>query len=496
MELFKRFFLLLFILTTTNSFSATQNPTLEGFLKEFKENPAKVYNQLPYREGLNAKQDILLTEKLNWRREYFKRETFDKSRVQINDYVYDLFENPEGLLLNAYEIDEQKLRSGKVKYTPWTGYYWSMDNGLIANRYHDSWFKSKWTFKGKLKYAKKRPASYYIKKGKIDRLSPAEKYELLIGDKEQTFSKQIWQKGLDEIEKYGSVRSWSGLCHGLALAPAALPHPKYAVKIKSFDGKHIIKFYPEDIKALGVYLWSGENVPSRIVGGRCEKDYPKTDSMGRIVDPDCQDTNPATFHLAVINKIGVQKDVLIMDNAHNKSVWNFPIINYKFTYFNPNSEKESGKITDIMIPIEKFSNDKFKKYRSRGVRYIVGVDARIEHLNFRQPVARDKDPTTKPYLLKQYYRYDLELNSKGDIVGGEWYFKSHPDFLWTPYEKTDPVAPFDYMIDGSWDPKTELLPANWSQNAILSAGSGQISSPIVKALFEVSNIGSEGILPK
>ncbi len=496
MQFLKHFILLLTVICSAEAFSKTQAPLLTDFLREFNENPTKVFNQLPYREGINAKREINLTKKLIWRKEYFSNNSVNKSLVKYNDQVHALFESTEDLLLNAYKIDELKLRSGKVKYTPWTGYYWSTQNGLIANRYNDSWFKGKWTFKGKLKYTKTRPPAYYIKKRKIEQLSPAEKYELLIGDTNQDFSKSIWQQGLDEIEKYGNVRDWAGLCHGLALAPAALPWPRYAIKIKSFDGKHIIKFYPEDIKALGIYLWSGDQIQSRRTGGRCEKYNPKTDSMGRIIDPDCQDTNPATFHLAVINRIGVQKDILIMDNAYDKSVWNFPIINYKFTYFNPITEKKMNKMTEAMIPVEEFSSDKFKKYRSKGSRYIVGVEARIQYLNFRRPIARDKDPNTRPPLMSDYYRYDLELDSEGNIVGGEWYFKSHPDFLWLPFENSNPQATFDYLISGTWNPKESLLPAKWAKNAVLSARSGEVSAKIVKVLFKLSHEGTKGVLPK
>jgi hypothetical protein len=495
MIIIKKLILLTAILLTANSFSSYQGPDLNEFLKEFHANPIKVYNQRHYRDGMSSNIKFNLTNKLIWRKNYFSGDKTNKSRIEYNDYVHALFENPDELLLNAYEIDKKKLRSGKVKYTPWTGYYWSTDNGLIANRYNDRRFRNKWTFKGKYKYYQKRSPDYYIQKGKIDQLSPAEKYELLIGDREQNFSKYIWQKGLDEVEKYGNVRDWAGLCHGLALAPAALPWPKYAVKIKSFDGKHIIKFYPEDIKALGIHLWGGDQIQSRRVGGRCESYNPSTDEMGRVTDPDCQDTNPGTFHLAVINRVGVQKDILIMDNAYDKSVWNFPITKYKFTYFNLNTNKKMNKITDAMIPIEKYGDDKFKKYRTPGVKYIVGVEARIKYLNFRQPIAKDKDPTTNPPEMSDYYRYDLELDIEGNIVGGEWYFRSHPDFLWVPFENTDPQATFDYKISGKWDPKTTLLPENWVQSARLSTKSGEVSSKIVKALFKLSHEGIKGVLP-
>ncbi|RLA64431.1 MAG: hypothetical protein DRQ88_03710 [Epsilonproteobacteria bacterium] len=493
----KRLLLLFVILSATNSFSKTQPHLLEDFLKEFNQNPAKVFKQLPYKKISSDNATVIsFTEKLIWRKEYLRQSTTDKMNVQFNDSVEGLFDAQIDLLLNAYKIDEQKLRSGKVKYTPWTGYYWSTKNGLIAYRYSDRKFKRIWNFKGKLKYIKKRPSSYYVKKGRINLLSPAEKYELLIGDENHSFSKYIWQKGLDEIEKYGHVRDWVGLCHGLALAPAALPRPKHSIRIKSFDGKHIIKFYPEDIKALGIYMWGGDYIPSRKVGGRCEKHSPKTDSIGRIIDSDCLDTNPATFHLAVINRIGVQKKALIIDSSYDKSVWNFPVINYKFTYYNPNTSKKMTKISEAMIPIDSFSNDKFKKHRSPEARYIVGVQANIQYLNFIEPKAKDKEPTASNPLINNSYRYDLELNANGDIIGGEWYSRFHPDFLWLPYDDIDPQAPYDVMMRGTWDAKNTLLPAKWAENAVLSAQNGDVSSPIVKALFELSHKGAEGILPR
>jgi hypothetical protein len=345
-----------------------------------------------------------------------------------------------------------------------------------------------------MKYLSKRPVDYYIRKNKIDQLSPAEKYSLLVGDPHE-LSDYMWQRGLDEIAKFGYVRNWSGLCHGLALASASLPRPKYAVKIKSFDGKHLIKFFPEDIKALGVYLWGGDYIPSRIIGGRCEKEHLGRNSRDKL-PPECLDTNPGTFHLAVINRIGVQGKVLIMDNASDKSVWNFPIVKYKFKYKNPKTKKSMDKITDAMVPIDQLARDKFKKYRSSDTRYIVEVDAQVDYLTIRSPQARDRDSTTSPPIVTHHYFYDLEINALGEIIGGEWYNRNHPDFIWIPQKGIDPKAPYDPLITGSWEPKTQFLPQNWAEMAVLSAKTGQLSSPIVKALFELSNMGVEGTLPK
>ncbi|EEY53734.1 uncharacterized protein PITG_22104 [Phytophthora infestans T30-4] len=45
------------------------------------------------------------------------------------------------------------------------------------------------------------------------------------------------------------------------------------------------------------------------------------------------------------------------------------------------------------------------------------------------------------YTTGQYYHYLLELDSAGEIIGGEWVYGSdddHPDFLWLP--KAKPAA--------------------------------------------------------
>jgi hypothetical protein len=56
-------------------------------------------------------------------------------------------------------------------------------------------------------------------------------------------------------------------------------------------------------------------------------------------------------------------------------------------------------------------------------------------------------------------------------------------------------GPFDNLITGNWDPKKELIPQNWIEPILNSTKAGIVPSPIVKALFELSNAQEDGYTP-
>ena len=54
-------------------------------------------------------------------------------------------------------------------------------------------------------------------------LSPSEKYDLLVGDKNFTLTKAMWNEGLGYYNRNGSVERWMGICHGWAIAAYMYP---------------------------------------------------------------------------------------------------------------------------------------------------------------------------------------------------------------------------------------------------------------------------------
>lgn len=485
----KKIYLTILFLFCFSAFANYQNPSLKGFLKEFQANPKEVMNQTPYKSYKGGTPtNLQLKSKISERKKLI---SFNKEQISGRNVISILFRNDENILTNGFEIDEKPLRKVKLIEAPWSGYYWSMRNGLIAYRYADKGFNWENNWEDRLDYVSENPMSSYLNRNKkLEVLSPAEKYDLLIGNYQGPLNSHMWDQGKKEIERHNEIREWVGLCHGLAMASLQLPSPKYSIKVKSADGKHLIKFYPEDIKALGSYHWSQDNIPLRMLGGRCEQSKVKTDANGRVIESDCRDPNPASFHLALVNRLGVQKKSLIMDSSQDIEVWNYPIVAYDFNFFNPNNGNKGFKLKNAMIPKADYKNDKFSKFRSPATEFIVGVEAKIDYQKSIEPEQEDKDSTQSKARVSVLYRYDLELDSYGNILGGEWYTNSNPDFIWFPEDSADPQAPFDYTITSLWNPAKEGLPADWIESANASAEKGNVSSKILKALFEYSHKGA------
>lgn len=61
----------------------------------------------------------------------------------------------------------------------------------------------------------------------------------------------------------------------------------------------------------------------------------------------------------------------------------------------------------------------------------VEVETEIDYTTERdaamEPWGQDAN---SPILKQAYYRYRLELNAKGEIIGGNWISQERPDFLW------------------------------------------------------------------
>ncbi len=487
----KIFLLLGLILLTFSCFGDYQNPNLKEFLREFHRNPYSAMNQTPYKsKGSKQFSALEMKDKISYRKKLISKQLQTKEEFFGINALSTLFSGNQNILTNAFEIDEKPLKAVKLIESPWSGYYWSTLNGLLGYRYGDKEFNRNPTWEARLEFITENPISLYLDNGWLRLLSPSEKYDLLIGNYKATTTALMWEEGKKEIEQYKKIRDWSGLCHGLAMASLQYPWPKYSLKLKSADGKYLIKFYPEDIKALGIYHWSGENIPLKKLGGRCELVSPRTESTGRIKDPNCRDPNPGAFHLALVNRIGIQKKSLIMDSSMDAEVWNYPIVGYNFSFFNLNTGKSNYKIKNSMIPISEFKNDKFPQYRSQLAEHIVGVEAKIEYLTHKKPTQDEKDPSSKDSLVTVIYRYDLELDSKGKIIGGEWYTNRIPDFLWFPEDNADPQASFDYLIQSPWDPIQDSLPQDWIESANSSAEKGEVSAKILKKLFEYSHKGA------
>lgn len=422
---------------------------------------------------------------------------------------------------NLYVLDEKKLLQAEVTTHPWSDDYWPIRKGILGARYAFSDFRRIDRYIDAKKYifgdlsiqsATREDLIPEINSSSVQTLSPSEKYDLLVGDSKMSLTKAMWREGWSYYKSSGEVEKWMGICHGWAPAAYMLPRPRRAITMIGVDGTEI-DFYPSDIKGLASLLWArGEMVQSNgraadnlFIGGRCNTKNPAKDSnTGRVFDTECFDNNPSTWHLAVVNKIGIHDQSLILDATFDYEVWNQPIVKYQYSYFNPATQKAVDRIEDARVDLRKttlngesvltFKGDTFGAFRK--VRnyaqenqplptHVIGIVMDLTYTVETQPTHATIDHPGKDLTKTVRYYYDLEITENGDAVGGEWYSNKHPDFLWTPPLKTRAVSPFENLAQGEWD-RDGALPKSWIKPAIQAAQSGLPLARIVETLIAES----------
>jgi hypothetical protein len=380
------------------------------------------------------------------------------------------------------------------------------------------------------------------------KLSPTEKYDLLLGDTKFTLSRAVLDdidfrahylkknkmkdgsessdtepyEGVNNNEHFADVQSsysrfdndveyrywkkrsdsisyWFGICDGWSPASNYLPRPVKPVTVIGALG-HRITFYPDDLKALGSYLFARTNndymttMNYRFAGRPCaESGEPNRDDAGYVKDFRCNDLDPGLFHLAMLNRIGIDKMGFMMDIDNNKKINNHPFGHYRIKYFNPITGEEAPLRNAVVARSE--VKDGYSKRRNEKTAYIVGVKAAIKYRYYQWAQEnRDKqfDTESQDVVKDINYTYDLELDASGNILGGEWGDRSadkddsvkygdQPDFIWManvealPYSEQsiytymgkpiDPSnpRPFGNMV-WAWDGKS-ALPDDWMRAA-------------------------------
>ncbi len=501
--------------------------SVEGQLKAFKANPQafmsdhkNVQKYLQNNISKNLKSttektegsEYLAEEPIAEKTEIFSQEQIaNRSYVEMKNLFHEGIEhrlgrarmepndNPKDLL---GEIKYTKLKdmdkiytSAALEHSPWSGDYWAVYTGEIAKRYADPSFPFSLNWRENADYISNTlPDLSNVNATSVDQLSPAEKYDLLIGDPNMTLTKAMLADGQAYFDKDGSVETWMGICHGWAPAAYMEKRALHSIKVMAMDGVTQIIFYPSDLKALASLLWAKAAPSTHFIGSRCTKKNPDTDENGRILDQECFDTNPGTWHLSVVNSIGVLKRSFVLDATFDYEVWNQPAYSYSYTYFNPQTGTETNNLHDATVSKEEFKDDKFSKWRndSRAVAF-VGIAMKFTYVAETKPSVNFKDIETNDRRLAVNYLYDLELDAEGNIIGGEWYHQQHPDFLWTPSPKTVPKSIGDEFLDKNGDHshwkkrEKHSIPKSWQEAALSSSKKGQPLMRIVREMLQKSN---------
>ncbi|MFY7993873.1 MAG: hypothetical protein ACOVP4_11315 [Bacteriovoracaceae bacterium] len=390
---------------------------------------------------------------------------------------------------NIHDIQQNQLNQG-LSVTPlWSYHAMPTHKGGIAFRHLDRQFQSSNNWQTLFKeYSSHLPDSV-IRDNDVDSLSSIEKYEYLIGNTGFNITESQWQEGQKYMNLYGKVPSWIGLCHGTAPASLNTKRPLFAISLKSFDKKHDIKFYPSDIKNLISYAWAKSGGPSEIMGTRCgEVIRPSTRASQR-----CLDTNPGSFHLAVINLMGIHGQPFIIDSSAGHEVWNRSIKSYNYRFFRPGSRTLMDRLDHAMIAVKDFKSDPHAKYRSPEATHIVGVSMDLTYIVGTKANDRRVDSTSRDETDKTTYLYDVEIDKAGKIIGGEWQDLTHPDFLWVVGRDYNPRLFEDYLIDGqlqTYDGRQALSPTTISY-AQTVATRNEVLFTIIEAMIRISQDGDE-----
>ena len=280
---------------------------------------------------------------------------------------------------------------------------------------------------------------------RTNELSAASKYDFLLGEANSIYLREVGFAD-DVYSRIGKVPTWFGICHGTAPASFSYPEPKRAVTVSGYDGRSIT-FSPSDIKRLAAYAWGENGVSSAQIGQRCY-----SDELGSREEA-CLDTNPASFHLALLNYMGLHNKTFIVDNAYDSMVWNRPVVSFSFNFVHPVTKLPSRELKYSLVEINDIEDEALLLNRSVDTHYLVGIRMVVELLYGDEVEATD----VKKKAYKIVYRYDLEVDRNGKILGGEWETLYHPDFIWMVKEGGTPKSSEDFLIkDKHWDGESPL----------------------------------------
>ena len=451
------------------------------FLRKFRKNPRQWMNKKPpkYRQN-GTKIDNLRRWPKHTRafqvRNAAIKDAIDKQILGEGKQGWEAHDNPRYLFEDGVKVETNIMHlpaAGKLTFKPWSADYWPIAKGGISYRYADPEFEAMLldddTYARVIDYYKqptdflRLPPSGEQRQQKLDMYSPAEKYDLLVGSSDFTLTNQAKQQGHKYADEDGAVAAWMGICHGWAIAAYASPRPAQSIAVKAVDGKTTVNFYPDDLRALVSLKWAAASSWNGLfIGGRCNVSQHADDDdeqrlnvdaeSGRVLDAECFDTNPGTWHTVITNKIGRYNESFIMDATFDAEVWNQPVYAYKVQYYHPRTQAP-GTLEASIMPIDAQwkQEDTFAAFRNNPqAKKIVLVKMSVTYVaeNAPQPGKSAAD-----YLISVTYWYDLELDEHDNIVGGEWLSNSHPDFLWTKRRSSRPQNTVDHTISRLVDAK-------------------------------------------
>ena len=110
---------------------------------------------------------------------------------------------------------------------------------------------------------------------------------------------------------------------------------------------------------------------------------------------------------------------------------------------------------------------------------------KINYVTESSPRQLPTDSPENDNLTSVQYMYDLEIDQKDNIIGGEWYQNAHPDFIWAPKGSSKAVSSYEHYTVGDWDGNAPIS-KTWLPYVQRASLNSQPFAKIVEKLFELS----------
>ena len=227
----------------------------------------------------------------------------------------------------------------------------------------------------------------------------------------------------------GGVETWWGLCH--AWAPAAIleKEPLHPVE---YNGQ---TFTVGDIKGLITTIYDRSN--SALIGGRCNDwDVKRDEDTGRIINSECRDLNAGSFHVVMVNLLGIQKRGFVEDRTYDYQVWNQPVAKYEVHSTEEIPVTRAHELLKVEVDPDDPSFDPDKYAYNTDAAKLFLVDATLYWITESQASTEPLGQNER-YTRTDRYKYIVEVDASGEVIGGEWLERSitnHPDFVWLPFQ--------------------------------------------------------------
>ncbi|WP_109098535.1 hypothetical protein [Aquimarina sp. AU58] len=315
-----------------------------------------------------------------------------RNQYSINDNTTDKFKDV------FFGTDNYYVSGNNV---PWGGDYFSWTYGGLCTRLNSYSSEESFPSIESLNWDKIKEMT----KEEIARLSPAEKMDIYLNNKDFKITKR-------ELTARGpltpDIQSWEGFCNGVRAAGALTKEPIKNITVKNADNLEI-EFTAADLKILAGASYF----------------YLTPNGYGRVGSNNSIKPNPGAFDLILRLILAENKKVFFFDDNSSNEIWNHSALGFE------------RKV------LEKKRKVKGSDNPPSNSTHIITFTTTFYHMG--EISTHIMNGATKPRIESKNsccveennYVYTLFLDKKDNIIDGFWLHNFYPDNIWFANGKGD-----------------------------------------------------------